>query len=230
LLALPLRSHFVGRTMGPFWTIVFRIVHRQFHPGIAAVIQQYDDEGSGDFTKLRSLRRRLEAAHPELIDAPTRVLLDAIRDKLEIDARAEAAKSLDDFIAEIWAAPNDDGLREVFADWLIAKSDPRGELIMLQMTRKRRGLDAEAQKRELALVKQHARAWMGPLGPAVDKKRFRFEGGFLFACKVDGRAMTPALMTHPAWATVREYEIDAAYERMCDRWLDHMIAFGAKRR
>jgi hypothetical protein len=36
-------------------------------------------------------------------------------------------------------------------------------------------------------------------------------------------------MTHPAWATVREYELDPAGERACDRWLDHMIALGAKR-
>jgi len=238
LLAMMPRSQLRGRATRPFWTIVFRIVHRQFHAGIADAIAAIDhagmDDEFGDYVdvKLRSLRRRLESAHDERLDPATRALVDAISAKLEIASTKEAAKSTDDFIREIWAAPLDDGLREVFADWLIARSDPRGELIMLQMTRKRRGLDAEAQKREAALLKQHARAWMGPLDPVVDKKRFRFEGGFLYACRVDARALvrTPALMTHPAWSTVREYVLDGSYDRQCDAWLDHMIAFGAKRK
>ena len=36
-----------------------------------------------------------------------------------------------DFIAAICAAPDDDGPRLVYADWLLERSDPRGELIQL---------------------------------------------------------------------------------------------------
>jgi hypothetical protein len=61
---------------------------------------------------------------------------------------------------------------------------------------------------------------------------FRFERGFLFACKIAWRKLlaTPGLVKHPAWATVREYELDPSGEQVCDAWLDHMIALGAKRR
>ena len=118
----------------------------------------------------------------------------------------------------------------MFADWLLARGDPRGEFIMLQLTRKRRGLDAASQKREAALLKEHARTWMGPLEPAIDRKVFRFEGGFLYACKINVRGMTTPLLTHPAWSTVREYVLEGASEAYFDQWLDHMIAFGAKRR
>jgi hypothetical protein len=72
---------------------------------------------------------------------------------------------------------------------------------------------------------------MGALEPAVDNRVFRYERGFLISCRVAWRklAATPGLMTHPAWATVRDYELDPDGEQSCDRWLDHMIALGAKR-
>ena len=236
LVRLLVRTPLRGRTSRPFWTAVFRIVHRRFHRGVEQAIADVDAaELDGDFggyvrMKLATLRRRLAALTPESVDGDTRMLLDAIAAKLDIAAAATVQKSLDDFVREIWAAPLDDGLREVFADWLIARDDPRGELIMLQLTRKRRGLDAAAQKRGVALLREHARAWMGPLELAVDKKQFRFEGGFLYACRINPRGMTPALMTHPAWATVREYVLDTRADAELDRWLDHMIALGAKRR
>lgn len=240
LLQLVLRSQLRGRTTRPFWTIVFRIIHRRFHPGVAAAVAAIDAaELGGDFgdyvqMKLESIRRRLASAsasdEEEGLDPAASMLVAQIRAKLGIDEAAAAAKSLQQFIEEIWAAPLDDGLREVFADWL--RDDPRAELIMLQLTRRRRGLDAAAQKREAALLKAHARAWMGPLDPVVDRKAWRFEGGFLHACKVDARQLAnlPALMTHPAWATVREYQLDTRYDGPCDAFLDHMIALGAKRK
>jgi uncharacterized protein (TIGR02996 family) len=231
------RTPLRGRTSRPFWTIVFRHVHKRFHAGVAAAIAELDEvDLGGDFgeyveMKLRTLRRRAsELPEEPALDERTAALVTTLRAKLEIDATAEGKKSLEDFCREIWAAPLDDGMREVFADWLIARNDPRGELIMLQLTRKRRGLDTESQKREAALLREHARDWMGPLEPAIDRKQFRFEGGFVYACKVSGRGMTAALMTHPAWSTVREYVLDEKDERTCDAWLDHMIALGAKRR
>jgi hypothetical protein len=58
-----------------------------------------------------------------------------------------------------------------------------------------------------------------------------FDRGFLHTASVHWRklASLPALMTHPAWATVRRYKIDTEGEHACDAWIEHMIALGAKR-
>ena len=234
ILRLLVRTRLTGRASRPFWTILFRAVFGQLHRGAAAAIAEVDAaELAGDFGdyvegKLHTLRRRIATLAPEPpLDAATRALVDAIGAKLEIEATKQAARSHDDFLHDIWASPLDD---EVFADWLITHNDPRGEFIMLQLTRRRRGLDAAAQKREAALLREHARTWIGPLEPAVDRKQFRFEGGFLYACRINPRGMTAPLLEHPAWSTVREYVLEGADEQYFNDWLDAMIARGAKRR
>ena len=55
----------------------------------------------------------------------------------DAERKVAVAKTAEDFYAEIWAKPKDDGPREVFADWLIEQGDPRGELIALQIARAR---------------------------------------------------------------------------------------------
>jgi uncharacterized protein (TIGR02996 family) len=137
----------------------------------------------------------------------------------------------DEFLRAIWAAPHEDAPREQYGAWLIEQGDPRGELITLQFAR-HRGTDAPTGKaRERELITANARAWMGEIEPAVMKSRYAFERGFLVRCAVQWQVLgtRPDLMIHPAWATVREYTLAQPGERSCDRWLDHMIALGAKR-
>lgn len=239
LLALVRERPFTSEPNRPFWTLVFRVLARvadeSLVPAIASVrpaalvsnFEAYIE------SKLRALETTIER-RPRL-ETPTArelELLDAIAAALAVPGEAEAQKTEADFLAEIWANPKDDGPREVFADWLLERNDPRGELIALQMTRTRGGATRESLKREQKLLAEHARTWMGPLEPAVQAKAYRFERGFLYACKVDWRRMltTPGLVNHPAWATVREYDLEPAGELACDAWLDHMIALGAKRR
>jgi len=234
-----LRSH------PPVWTLIFSILrrtrdrrvlprigdlHRQLQP-----VTEFDLEHRG---RLRKLEEMLFAFEPPPPPHPQRELLDQLSHRLLADgtaiAKAATAKTAEDFLAEVWATPLDDGPREVFADWLLERGDPRGELITLQLARARDPVAptvAEMIKRERVLLVEHHRAWMGELEPVVSKNAYVFERGFLSRAEVPWRklAATPALMTHPAWATVREYKLASEGEKLCDRWLDHMIALGAKR-
>ena len=55
-----------------------------------------------------------------------------------------------ELLAQIYANPDDDALRAVYADALLERGDPRGELITLQLERTRAGAPAEAQVARLA--------------------------------------------------------------------------------
>jgi len=185
-----------------------------------------------------TLARRLEEARALLAarilvpPAPRDDLLAKLAHRLadpDAASAVAAAKTAADFLAEIWAQPKDDGPREVFADWLTERGDPRGELIALQIGRAHGRSTDESQKRERKLLAAYARTWLDVLAPVV--KNFTFERGFPSRCEVMWRRLAeqPALMTHPAWATVHTYKLAPEGERACDPWLDHMIALGAKR-
>jgi uncharacterized protein (TIGR02996 family) len=77
-----------------------------------------------------------------------------------------------EWIDQIRAAPDDDGPRLVFADWLMQRGDPRGEFIAAQCTierLEREGPDDAAEevrrlrRRAGAIFKQHQAMWLAPL-------------------------------------------------------------------
>jgi uncharacterized protein (TIGR02996 family) len=231
-----LRSH------RPVWTVIFSILRkigdRRIAPRIAeliATMRPVTEFDSDQIVRLTRLGEMIGAAEPLPPPHPQKALLDRLTHELCGDATAVAeaarAKTADDFFAEIWAAPDDVGVREVFADWLIERGDPRGELITLQLARARGTASEAGVKRERALLVEHTRAWLGALDPVISKSRCYFEGGFVTRCEVVWRRLgaQPELWKHPAWATVREYKLAPEGERTCDAWLDHMIALGAKR-
>lgn len=239
LLALVRERPFTSVPARPFWTALFRLLSRIIDATALPTIDGLlEGAGVANFDayihdKLRALRGQIARRRP--LDVPLAFeeqLLDAIDAALVIPGETAAQKTEAEFLAEIWASPLDDGPREVFSDWLLERGNSRGELIALQMMRARGAGTAEGLKRERVLLGEHARAWMGPLEPAIHGKAFRFERGFLFFAKIDWRALlaVPGLVKHPAWGTVREYDLAPAGEQDCDTWLDHMIALGSKRR
>jgi uncharacterized protein (TIGR02996 family) len=126
-------------------------------------------------------------------------------------------RSADALLAEIYAHPADDAPRLVYADVLSAQGDPRGEFIVL------RG-DGEPGARELELLKQHGKAWLGDLAPALSwgkgYARTTFRRGFVSKADIIlsvGKKLRP-ILAHPAWATVEE--IDGLY-RDDDQLLVH---------
>src|SRR5207249_6247262 len=76
------------------------------------------------------------------------------------------------FLDAIRAAPDDDGPRLIYADWLEERGDPRGEFIRLQVELARLPADdprlPELKAREQALLAEHRDAWLAPLRELVE--------------------------------------------------------------
>lgn len=71
-------------------------------------------------------------------------------------------------LEQVFATPDDDGVRAVVADALIERSDPRGEFIALQL---RASLDEVQRERALELERAHGRAWADL--PDIDNVEYR---------------------------------------------------------
>lgn len=150
------------------------------------------------------VKRRLPS-HPQFADIPDAApLSDA--DEQACRGLADALgtqRSGEELLADIYRAPDDNGPREVYADWLSDRGDPRGEFIALQL----RGDSAEADKRIRALLREHEKQWLGPVA-SVTKLRV-WERGFLAACKLSGRTRTlRALVDDDRWRTVERLELE----------------------
>jgi uncharacterized protein (TIGR02996 family) len=110
-------------------------------------------------------------------------------------------------LADVWANPDADEPRIVYADRLQQRSDPRGELIALQLARGH----APPSERERELNRKWAPACARPLGKFLDA--FQLRRGFLARVMVDDRQpIPPSLMIHPAWSTVEE--LDTAHQQL----------------
>ncbi len=100
----------------------------------------------------------------------------------------------------VWAAPDDDGPRLVFADALQHRGDVRGELIALQVARARGAATPESRAREYELLTDAKRytAWTAPLSQGGECLIAR---GFPSQVTLNARAIG-SVAAHPAWATV----------------------------
>ncbi|MBL8910648.1 MAG: TIGR02996 domain-containing protein [Archangium sp.] len=150
-----------------------------------------------------------EKTLPRDDDAKWKAALDALpKKKAAPGAKDEAA-----LLADVFARPDDDGPRLVYADFLQERGDPRGEFITLQC-------GARDEKREKALLKQHEKKWLGALAPVLSKG-VEFRRGFPSKGRVNFRAQTDAEKygVLPEWATFEELEwINAAASSDQRRW------------
>ena len=119
---------------------------------------------------------------------------------------SRGGKTLEDLLAAVYENPDDDGVREVYADALLERGDPRGEFIVLQFRRHRgETLTAAELKQETALQKKHVKEWLGPLYDVLHTTHTEFRRGFLYAGQIRPVAKAlPAARNHPAWSTLRE--------------------------
>ncbi len=115
-------------------------------------------------------------------------------------------KTLEDLLAAVYENPDDDGVREVYADALLELGDSRGEFIVLQFRRHRGETLTPAElKQEAALQKKHVKEWLGPLYDVLYTTHLEFRRGFLHAAQIRPVAKAlPAARNHPAWSTLRE--------------------------
>jgi uncharacterized protein (TIGR02996 family) len=95
--------------------------------------------------------------------------------------------SADELLAAIHADPEADEPRQVYADWLLQRGDPRGELINLQIMRysgigdDSEELSRERSARETELLAAHGDSWLAEAGltPAHRELGTFFRRGFV---------------------------------------------------
>jgi len=113
----------------------------------------------------------------------------------------------------VYAAPDDDELREVLADALEEVGHPRGRFLRLQLSR---SPGERPSFEEEELLRRHGSEWLGPLCNLFPQQewagRVRWERGFLHA--LSGFEVYPALITRPELATVRELDCGWANRAM----------------
>jgi uncharacterized protein (TIGR02996 family) len=88
---------------------------------------------------------------------------------------------------KIREAPDDDDLRQVYADDLLRRGDPRGELISVQLRLAKTPDDAALRAREKELLDANRAQWFAEIG--LDWKHFTasFERGFVDTIHFDPR-------------------------------------------
>lgn len=108
--------------------------------------------------------------------------------------------SIAELYAEVYAHPDDDQVRRVLADALMAVGDPRGELILFQLEP-----DKDYHRRAMRLVQQHGMTWLGPLRDMVVP--LGYERGFLTSCQLVSGATDEIDYELPMWATIRTIDL-----------------------
>jgi uncharacterized protein (TIGR02996 family) len=216
LETVPYRS-----TSQPFWRALLALARRITNPALLARLEAADalietnvSATLGDWLR-RHVARLVRELRPVLgrPAGPPPAILREIAEALGALARTAAPRrELADLLQSIHDVPGDDARRLVYADALLERGDPRGELIALQC----RGLAAPAtrsagdragRRREKQLLDTHGKTWLGELAPVV-MAGYRFERGFLSACRVDSTRVDRIrrVIGHPAWSTVRELD------------------------
>ncbi|HEY1552009.1 MAG TPA: TIGR02996 domain-containing protein [Kofleriaceae bacterium] len=151
---------------------------------------------------LRAFDRAL-AALPAVKPVAALAEITTALDDLRADGRTNAA-----LLADIYARPEDDAPRAVYADLALAQGDPRGELIMLQLAR----TTDEPSAREVELLAKHGKAWLGALAAGVSwgksYSHSEFRRGFLAIADIMlsvGNKLRPTY-GDPMWTTVEELQ------------------------
>lgn len=169
------------------------------------VLEQLAREPSASAERRRQLRGAIAS-----LEALTTVRLDRAAEAAravfepranELRARAQRGAAL---LAEVFADPDADEPRWIYADWLASLGDPRGEFISLQLERHARGGPISTRERELLI--RHAHAWAGVLHGVLGSEHRVFERGFLAAGSIEAARIDAALVSAPEWATLRSLD------------------------
>ena len=126
-----------------------------------------------------------------------------------------------DLLAAIAADPDAIEPRLIYADWLQARNDPRGELIVVQAGRLAKPDDVQLEQREKELTTELTNGLILQAGPNTLSTDLivRWHVGFVDAIKLDVRAIRLLRTTHrewfaqPAFAAVRELDLDSRFAR-----------------
>ncbi len=130
----------------------------------------------------------------------------------------------DDLLEEIYAAPEDLGLRAVYADHLLNLEDPRGEYIQLQLS----DLGEARGQRTLALERLHWKRWAEPFSALLKRGDIDFRAGFVEGLRLGApNSRFQALAGHPAWSTVKRVHVAGV---RAERFLQPLVTEPARSR
>ena len=129
-------------------------------------------------------------------------------------------ESVQPLLEQIYVAPDDDGPRLVYADWLIERGDPLGTFMSLQLSRDSRHEPVSTE--EQGLLDEHWSAWVGTPSEVLFGRHVEFDRGMWSACECAGVDELSRLDTQAhSWATVRRLSIDEqAANQIMTRLLD----------
>lgn len=116
------------------------------------------------------------------------------------------ASPRDELRARVLADPDDAALRSVWADALIERGDPLGELIAIQDRARDAPLTPAQDKRMRSLIAKHRVAWLGALsGVCQHREGLLFDRGLLAECQIQVKqlAALAAATGDPGWTAVR---------------------------
>ncbi|MFO0552120.1 MAG: TIGR02996 domain-containing protein [Polyangiaceae bacterium] len=193
---------------GRFWTRVFQLLSALGDPAIAPHLERWplhwQSKARLTPTEAQTLAERLDRTRKRMALPAAPTLGERERAALAslVASLSSATSSSDDdlgrgLLEAVYADPGPDEPRAVYADWLVRRGDPWGELINLQLTQASASAPAGTASRVAELVAAHSRRILGPLYERVKRSSLTFERGFLDVCEpVQG------VTNDPAWATV----------------------------
>lgn len=207
------------------WLRAAEVVERLDDPALVALRSASHpwngDESVGGLSlrlevALTAIERRHPNGAPEL-DEQGQAVLREIVELIRRPRRDRHHAEQERLLAAIYAAPDDDGARLVYADWLLERGDERGELISLQL---RDASDAPSQERLDALTRRAAKRWVGPLAPVIRNPEFR--RGFAVRADVTWhhRGHIERLGSHPAWSLIESVNFTPGADRRVPQHLD----------
>ncbi|MCB9673989.1 MAG: WGR domain-containing protein [Alphaproteobacteria bacterium] len=167
----------------------------------------------------------------------------------EVAAQAPAAKQGEnpELEAAILADRLDRKAWAVYADWLQAEGDARGDLVAVQLALLDKPDDAQLKKREAELLEKNARAWLGefrPEGPWEGAHEVDWHNGFWQRAKIwvdwdleepDFPKMLGVVLRHPSAKFLDTLELGLAdnegenfYQEAMDSLVKHGIRKGLR--
>ncbi|KIG14400.1 hypothetical protein DB30_06875 [Enhygromyxa salina] len=232
LLALIDRAPYRSHPARALWERVYTLLLELADPRTLAALpapDTYVRQFPPEQTK-RTIARRLTDLRERLAELPELPpLTDEETGLLDRLRPLATAKRPDDeqLLADIYANPDDDAPRAVYADLLTSYGDPRGELIALQLLTKPGKPQRDRIKQ---LLREHQIAWLGELADVALALDLRYERGFPAAITLDGGASQAAierLTGHRAWRTVTALDVRGDRPGYAD-FLAHEVFFNLR--
>ena len=225
---------YTSGTSYPFWRAAARVLGEQGDARhIAAATRLAQSRVRAGPSAFRALLRGEPVSARSASIAPEpeeELLLDRIGQRVQsrrqsLASRGPSLKDLEDLLAGVYADPDSDEARAVYADALSAANNPRGEFIHLQLEIARRTAAAAPNPPDTAslersakiLLNKHGERWVDGVDRALLKSGRVFHRGFLTRGFWGDVGTT---MSHPAWRLIDTFCV-AGYphhpvQRLCE--------------